>query len=801
MDNYSNREAEALQQSGFMAGGGEMGMLMRSMDWSASALGPVTTWPQSLRTMISALLNSRFPMFIFWGPDSLCFYNDAYRPSLGNNGKHPHALGQPGAQVWPEIWHIIYPLIEQVLSGGEAIWSQDQLIPIYRNGKLEDVYWSFSYSAIKQENGQVGGVLVVCTETTGEVKRKRDMHKKLAFAIEAAELASWDYDLINEQFTANDRYKQWLGQYAAHGPDNYLGLTAVALHERERVMQAYSKALDPASGGRYDTEYTLSLPGCSNRTVKAKGKAWFDEQGKPYRLTGTLQDITSQVDAVKKLEKSEQQIRSIIESNPYPIAVYLGRQMQIQFANKAILDIWGKGEQVTGKLYREVLPELETQHIFEQLESVFDTGRPFHANGQHLDLVVDGKLQTFYFNYSFTPLFDAEGNVYGIVNTGADVTDLMLAHNRIELYAQELKESEERFRIMADAAPNMVWSLNPDGSIKYVNSFALNFLGTTLKEIIEQGWSPYTHLEDIATVEASIRQATEQGAAFSVQVRMRYHDGQYRWMLTQGAPSYYSNGELYGYVGSGIDITDRKAAEEALDKSNRELLRINNDLDNFIYTASHDLRAPISNIEGLLQALLRTLDSVNNLPPRALHITSLMQDSVERFKKTIANLTEVVKLQKEYSGQMNVVALDEVIKEVCLDLTPLLESTDAYIATDLDNCPQLMFSEKNLRSIVYNLISNAIKYRAPDRKPKVSISSHQKEDHILIAVEDNGLGIAPDRIGQLFSMFRRFHDHVEGSGIGLYMIKKIVDNAGGRIEVESKLGKGSIFRVYLPTHL
>src|ERR1700722_7413048 len=132
----------------FLAGGGEMGELIRAKDWSSNTLGSPQSWPQSLRTTLSILLNSRFPMFLWWGPELICFYNDAYRPSLGQNGKHPDILGQPAEEAWPEIWHVIKPWIDQVVSGGEAIWNEDLLVPIYRNGKIEDVYWTFCYSPV-----------------------------------------------------------------------------------------------------------------------------------------------------------------------------------------------------------------------------------------------------------------------------------------------------------------------------------------------------------------------------------------------------------------------------------------------------------------------------------------------------------------------------------------------------------------------------------------------------------------------------------------------------------------------------
>src|SRR6478736_6467765 len=153
----------------FLNGGGEAAELIASIDWSQTSLGAIEWWPQSLRTTLSIILHSKFPMFLFWGSDLICFYNDAYRPSLGNDGKHPSAMGSHGEDVWPEIWDIIKPLIDQVLNRGEATWSENQLIPIYRNGKIEDVYWTFSYSPVNDESGEVSGVLVTCNETTEKV--------------------------------------------------------------------------------------------------------------------------------------------------------------------------------------------------------------------------------------------------------------------------------------------------------------------------------------------------------------------------------------------------------------------------------------------------------------------------------------------------------------------------------------------------------------------------------------------------------------------------------------------------------
>ena len=159
-----------LSAATFLRGGGELGMLMRIHDWSATPLGRPEGWPQPLRTAVRLILNTGHPMYIWWGPDLLCFYNDAYRQSIGPE-RHPGSLGRPGHEVWNEIWPVIGPQIDQVMSGGGATWQENHLIPITRNGRLEEVYWTYSYSPIDDDSAPngVGGVLVVCTETTAQV--------------------------------------------------------------------------------------------------------------------------------------------------------------------------------------------------------------------------------------------------------------------------------------------------------------------------------------------------------------------------------------------------------------------------------------------------------------------------------------------------------------------------------------------------------------------------------------------------------------------------------------------------------
>lgn len=306
----------------FLNGGGEMGDLTRNYNWSESSLGPPDHWPKSLQITLAILLSSRFPMFLWWGPDLIQFYNDAYRPSLGGSGKHPTALGQKGKDCWPEIWDIIYPLILQVRTKGEPTWSEDQLVPIYRDGGIQDVYWTFGYSPVMGDEKNIEGVLVICTETTQKVAylhQLSESKKELEFAIDAADLGTWDLNPVTNKFTSNARLKQWFGLQ----PDEEIDLSkAIAsMHEADRnsVVDAIRFALDPASGGLYDIDYRVVDPSSGiERIVRAKGKALFDEQNNPVRFNGIIQDITKQAVALRQIEDIvHARTRELAEANQH----------------------------------------------------------------------------------------------------------------------------------------------------------------------------------------------------------------------------------------------------------------------------------------------------------------------------------------------------------------------------------------------------------------------------------------------------------------------------------------------------
>ncbi len=212
--------------------------------------------------------------------------------------------------------------------------------------------------------------------------------------------------------------------------------------------------------------------------------------------------------------------------------------------------------------------------------------------------------------------------------------------------------------------------------------------------------------------------------------------------------------------------------------------------------ASHDLKAPIANLEGLAMVFTKRLKAKFSLDEEQKEIISLVVSSVERLKSTISSLTEIAKAQKE-EVEEEVVSVDEILGEVAEDLIKLSSPIRVEIHKGLE-VDKIKIATKHLRSILYNLLSNAIKFRSQTKTPEIHLIAIKEGNYLLLTVEDNGIGIEEHNLQKLFTMFKRFHTHVEGTGIGLYIIKRIVENLGGKIGVESKVGEGSKFSVWLP---
>jgi PAS domain S-box-containing protein len=811
----------------FLEGGGELGALTRAFDWSKTVIGACDQWPQALKTTVGIILHSDFPMFLWWGDDMIQFYNDAYRPSLGENGKHPKALGQKGIECWPEIWEIIYPLIKQVKTANKSFYLEDQLIPIFRNGKIEDVYWTFTYSSVLGETGDIDGVLVICNETTKKVNTLKE------FELSQKRLSLSEANLINIIRQAP------VAMCILKGPNHIVEIAndrMFTLWGKRRESMLGKPIFDELLEARYEGfEDLLNKVFRTGETYTAYGapvtlyrdgktevcnihfvyESLREGDGSISGVMVVAADVTKELDNRKKLQESENKIRSLVESAPFPIGVYEGRDMRITMLNQAIIDVWGKGSDLLGKTYAEVLPELENQEIYPQLDRVFTTGIPFHARNQRVDLVVGGKLQAFYFNYSFTPLFDVHGNVYGVMNTAADVTDLNIAKLKVE-------QSERNFRNMVKQAPvAMCIMLGPHHVVEVANDLIIELWGKPEESIMNKPIFEGLPEARGQGLEELLHDVYTTGHSFVADERPvnLFRNGKSETIYQNFVYEPYrdSSGHILGVLAITIDVTDQVLArhqiEEVVKERTESLRRTNAELSQFAYITSHDLQEPARKISTFIDMLSNTLG--DQVDPRAKAYLQKIDLSASRMLALIRDVLAFSQLSKT-SYEFKKVDLNMILSEIKNDFELLAEQKKCTIESD--ELPVIEAIPVQMIQLFSNLISNALKFGRMEVKNFLRIKCALKGREMLQVYThlkpadrycrmdfiDNGIGFSQSNAVQIFDIFQRLHTKSEyqGTGIGLAMCKKIAENHGGHIFATSEPGHGATFTIILPmSHL
>lgn len=584
--------------------------------------------------------------------------------------------------------------------------------------------------------------------------------------------------------------------------------------------------------------------------------------GAIYAIMSMAIDVTEQVEARHHLEQLTAQMRTMIESAPFPIGVYTGREMQIRFANQAIIDVYGKGPDVIGKSYLELLPELAGQQVFEQLLNVYETGIPFASGTQRVNIEHQGQLVPYYFNYNFTPLFDAQGLVYGVMNTAADVTPLELARQQVEVTVAALQNAVELAELgnfSVDVATNLVtisprvadWlgfdsltadanafiagvgeedreqvraslqnTLIPssDGRYDVIHSIfnaktgqhrILHALGQAYFDAAGKPFKIEVTAQDVTlerelqvAMAQQVQQRTEELAAANSELATLNQD------LEASNEEYAAlNEEL---TASGEEIEE---ANRGLEEANLHLLRSNQNLEQFAYIASHDLQEPLRKIQQFGD-LLKTRYATSG---EELVYLERMQLAASRMSLLIKDLLAFSRISTSQviTEEVN---LNQVIDQVLDNLSVLIGETRSQI--QLDPLPTLRGDATQLTQLFQNLLSNAIKFSSRNASgqpviPQIRIRvgevsatdladslkpSRSTTAYYRIDVTDNGIGFEEKYADRIFQVFQRLHGKNEfaGTGVGLAIVQKVVTNHAGVITATSQPGQGASFSIYLP---
>ena len=577
----------------FLPNNSEMSQLIQQKDWSKTPIGSPDTWSQSLRTTLSIMLNSKFPMFLFWGPDHICFYNDAYRPSLGNDGKHPTILGIPANEGWKETWYHIKPLIDRVLAGGEANWSEDQLLPIFRNNTVEDVYWTFSYSAVNDESGKPAGVFVTCMETTKKVnalKKLEESQEKFKLAIDAAGLGAWDLNPKTNTFTFNEKLKEWFGLDSQLELDSSFALNNIVEKDRQKTIDAMNNALKTGSDGVYEMQHSVVNPiDGKERVILAKGKAFFDNENIAYRFSGIAQDVTDEV-----LFKKNQDIENnfnvrLLESNPDCVKIIDSNGKIIYMNENGVCVLEGDNKEFfLNREWKTMWEESESGVVNEAVEKAFQGET---VNFQVPAYTVKGTLK--WWDIIVVGLPNESGIVENLLAVSRDISGL-------KMIEKQLEEKEEILRFAVDGGDLGFFDTYPQKKELNWSDKTKKLYG--LSPEIEVTWKLYEsliHPEDFETAQKNMFEALNNPKSDVYENEYRTNSENYRWLRICGKIKFDENGKAHRVTGIVQDITDKKLADIRINESERNFRMLADQAPIWIWLMDDDVNILFANPELL----------------------------------------------------------------------------------------------------------------------------------------------------------------------------------------------------------
>lgn len=497
-------------------------------------------------------------------------------------------------------------------------------------------------------------------------------------------------------------------------------------------------------------------------------------------------DVTDRVQAEQQVRLSHENFSTLARTS-HDVLWNLDLNTGTSWRNEMFTTVFGypsTPEHQTFEFWHECLHPDDRPQIDAVIAAIKSGGQPATQLSYRLRRA-DGSWAEVVDRYQL--IRDEAGRPARLLGAVQDVT-------LVRSIERALHHSLEQFQVLADIIPQLVWVLDPQGQILHVCRRWEDYTGLMATD---SDWPALVHPEDRARALATWAQARDTGTYYQCDYRLRSHAGQYRWFLAQARPLLDEKGAVAQWFGTCTDIEDQKQTLLLLEEKNAELTRTNQDLDSFVYAVSHDLKQPIHNMAGIFQELIRTAFFRD---PDAMKLITMFEKSLHQIDGTIHNLSELVRIQKlRHQQPAERLDMAELTEEVLLSIDEQVTSSRALIRTDFEALPALFFVRPHLQSMLYNLISNALKYAAPLRRPRIRVSTLLVEGQPVLEVQDNGLGLDLQRFGgELFQLFRRFHDHVEGAGLGLYLVNRVVQNAGGHITVDSTVGEGTTFRVFLP---
>lgn len=681
----------------------------------------------------------------------------------------------------------------------------------YCHGEVEKIIWTKGRFMLHDGQPILRGTLMDVTERhhiIERLQRSDDLYKQ---AQAMTHIGNYTYDLKTEKYNWTEEL------YRIYGLNPLIELTLENINElhhfedQERIADYMERLI--ATRQPQEIYYRIVMDDGSIKFLHAKGEVLTDDEGKAYKIFGTVQDVTIQKLFELRLEENQNFIQKVADAAPSIIHVYNTRTGEYIFINKAIEQILGydpkeifeKGNDFFFTIiHPDDLPELKERHneALEKSNQKSDSDPEAVQEFRYRMRHVDGSYHWF---HTFGTVFDRDrnGKVLHVLNISLDISEQVNAHLQIE-------EQKHFIEHITNASPTIIYLMDlRSHQMIYINEEVTVALGYQPEEILEmrENVRQLFHPEDLQKLQDAQTKKKTRTKVLQFECRLKGKNKKWKWFLINETPFKTEGGEAFQILGAALDITTRKEMENALFEKTVQLQRSNASLEEFAYVASHDLKEPLRKISAFGDRLLTS--QIDKLDDNGKTYLQKIIGSAVRMQQMVDDLLALSMISANKSFKST--DFNQVLEEILKTLEIKIEEKKAVIFSD--RLPLTDAIPSQISQLFQNLLSNSLKFVHPDRKPVIRISCDTVnqtdvpeltkspiKSFYKIDIQDNGIGFDQQYSEKIFSIFQRLHgrSEYEGTGIGLAICRKIAENHGGFITATSTADLGATFTLYLP---
>jgi PAS domain S-box-containing protein len=750
---------------------GEMADRIRRFPWETTPVGALSDWSETFLCTVNTMLESQFPTLLTWGPEMVVLYNDACIPLEAD--KHPHALGQNAQDCWSEAWHILEPKLKPVLERGAKLYFDNELIPLLRHGILTDIYWTYSYSPVRDPGGVVCGILVVAHDVTAKLNAERERDNVAANLKNVLESTTDGLVVLDKQGRYTYANEQ-AARIVAQRPADMIG---------KSQWELFPQAAETEFGRQYRDAVMTGTPRHFDNFYPEPLNAWFECHLYPseHGVSIYFRDVTEQKQTEKALRTSESRFRKLFESDLMGIAIP-DRFGAFRESNDELLRITGytRADQAAGLVRWDTMTppeyaELDRVHIREAAERGSCT--PYEKEY----IRKDGTRVPILCGYALL-----EGSTDEYVGFVLDLSQ----HKRAE---RELREREERFRVLADSLPQLIWMTDGKGENIYCNQRYFDYLGVTEAERPSIPWLELVHRDDLEFTWAIWSRSVETGEPYLNEFRLRRKDGMFRYFLARAIPIRNEAGQIERWIGSATDIHDQKLAEDALRRSEKLATA-----GRLAASIAHEINNPLAAVTNSLYLAL--LDESLKADTKGY-----LQTAEQELLRVAHITTQTLRFHRQSKSPARVDICD-IVDSVLVLFGQRLANKNIQVNAQCERGSFATCLADEIRQVIANLVSNALDATPEGGTLRVRVKrarswTQERSQGVRIVVADTGHGIAPRVLGRIFEPFISTKGET-GIGLGLWVSDGIVRKHGGAIRVRSKARvhpTGTVFTVFIPS--